>query len=402
MVGFIVGVGCSGLLKTRPGGWLPEVSSWRRGCEGAKLARVCVQGGRTRVGRNSAAGIVRMGLADPWSVPSAEVATQLFALSLFPYLAFLRDIGRKEVDCPRLAVAGFQFLLVFVGATIPAGIYAKVHYHDILANVDWLHGCAESMLTVTNLLILLGFKAALRAEAGDEVGAPQPNWGRSAAAIAGSCLLALAVSRLGLENSAPHAQPTNALSIVTWVIHVSSLIEWLGAMDLVWDRARRTGNEKWKSLTWGMVPLHTSGLIACTYHFFYNAPSLDILVAMQAGLTAFGNATMWWGANRIFKEAKAQQAGSGSGSRPKLSSPAASTVGAAARPSSATDAIVQRSTVGELTKVIVISILASVGLRYGTLFFDLPFEPSLTAAMALVLTPTALNITKWYLRGQRA
>lgn len=26
-------------------------------------------------------------------------------------------------------------------------------YHKSLANVDWLHGSAESMLTVTNLLI---------------------------------------------------------------------------------------------------------------------------------------------------------------------------------------------------------------------------------------------------------
>ncbi len=30
---------------------------------------------------------------------------------------------------------------------------AKLHYHTILANVDWLHGLAESNLTITNLLI---------------------------------------------------------------------------------------------------------------------------------------------------------------------------------------------------------------------------------------------------------
>jgi Protein of unknown function (DUF3593) len=33
------------------------------------------------------------------------------------------------------------------------GATAKLHYHTILANVDWLHGLAESNLTVTNLLI---------------------------------------------------------------------------------------------------------------------------------------------------------------------------------------------------------------------------------------------------------
>lgn len=39
--------------------------------------------------------------------------------------------------------------------------------------------------------------------------------------------------------------------------------------------------KEWKGLTWGMLPLHTSGLIACTYHVFYNAPKLVNLVAMQ-------------------------------------------------------------------------------------------------------------------------
>jgi hypothetical protein len=33
------------------------------------------------------------------------------------------------------------------------GIAAKTHYGTSLANVDWLHGSAESLLTITNLLI---------------------------------------------------------------------------------------------------------------------------------------------------------------------------------------------------------------------------------------------------------
>lgn len=42
-----------------------------------------------------------------------------------------------------------------------------------------------------------------------------------------------------------------------------------------------SGLKEWKGLTWGMLPLHTSGLIACTYHIFYNSPELISLVAMQ-------------------------------------------------------------------------------------------------------------------------
>ena len=102
---------------------------------------------------------------DPWGVTDAEYTTleaNLFAASLFPYLFFLFFLGKPETAFPKRALFGFKFLLVFVFATIPAGIYAKVHYSDILANVDWLHGGAESLLTITNLLIVLGMREGLR------------------------------------------------------------------------------------------------------------------------------------------------------------------------------------------------------------------------------------------------
>lgn len=84
----------------------------------------------------------------------------LFALSLFPYLGFLWFMTRSG-KFPRLAVIGFYVLLVFVAITIPAGIYAKVHYGEALANVDWLHGSAELFLTISNILVVLGFRQAI-------------------------------------------------------------------------------------------------------------------------------------------------------------------------------------------------------------------------------------------------
>lgn len=84
----------------------------------------------------------------------------LFALSLFPYLGFLWFLSRTK-QMPRLALMGFYGTLVFVAITIPAGIYAQVHYGKSLADVDWLHGSAESFLTVSNILLVLGFRQAL-------------------------------------------------------------------------------------------------------------------------------------------------------------------------------------------------------------------------------------------------
>jgi heme A synthase len=84
----------------------------------------------------------------------------LFALSLFPYLAFLWFIT-KSGQMPKLALWGFYGTLVFVGVTIPVGIYALRVYGTSLANVDFLHGGAESFLTIANILVVLGFKAAI-------------------------------------------------------------------------------------------------------------------------------------------------------------------------------------------------------------------------------------------------
>lgn len=86
--------------------------------------------------------------------------TTLFGLSLFPYVGFLWFLTRSQ-QMPRLALIGFYTTLVFVAVTIPAGIYAQVHYGESLANVDWLHGSAESFLTLANILVVLGFRQAI-------------------------------------------------------------------------------------------------------------------------------------------------------------------------------------------------------------------------------------------------
>ncbi|CAA2965739.1 DUF3593 domain-containing [Olea europaea subsp. europaea] len=94
---------------------------------------------------------------DPWApnIDSESIASQLFAFSLFPYLGFLYFITKSK-SAPKLTLFGFYFLLAFVGAT------TKVHYGTSLSNVDWLHGGAESLLTLTNLFIVLGLREALR------------------------------------------------------------------------------------------------------------------------------------------------------------------------------------------------------------------------------------------------
>ncbi|XP_023005556.1 uncharacterized protein LOC111498507 [Cucurbita maxima] len=117
----------------------------------------------------------------------------------------------------------------------------------------------------------------------------------SAAATAATELQSLGASSLQFN------EPQNALSLPTWAIHVSSVVEWITAMALVWQYGEKSGNESWKGLSWGMVPLLGGAFCACTWHFFYNSESLEVLVALQAILTAVGNATMCIAAFRIYK-----------------------------------------------------------------------------------------------------
>jgi hypothetical protein len=79
-----------------------------------------------------------------------------FVLSLIPYLAFLLWASKVRAF-PRLALLGFQLTLLFVAVTIVASIVAQRRYGELLANVDGLHGGAEAFLTLSNLLVVLGF-----------------------------------------------------------------------------------------------------------------------------------------------------------------------------------------------------------------------------------------------------
>ncbi len=98
----------------------------------------------------------------------------------------------------------------------------------------------------------------------------------------------------------------NALSIPTWMIHVSSVLEWIVAIILVWRYADVTGYRAWRSLSWGMLPSLISAMCACTWHFFDNDPQLDWIVTWQAATTLIGNLTLmaaaWW----IYRQAQAQ------------------------------------------------------------------------------------------------
>ena len=222
----------------------------------------------------------------------------LFQASLPAYLIFLYFLSYKKNNTPPLVFFGCAFLLVFVLLTIPAGIISKNTFSVILADSDWLHGSAESLLTCTNIMIVLGFRGALT---GDQDLADNSN-ARGLSAfwlVAVIATLAVGVS-LGFGAHTPFlgglgalevaAEPVNALSIPTWIVHWSTVFEFLIAMSLAWTYADAVGNPKWKGLTWGMFPSSVSSVFALTFHIFYN--QIPWILTGQAVCTFIGNSTL--------------------------------------------------------------------------------------------------------------
>jgi len=251
------------------------------------------------------AGLAQTSLLTSFSDQAGNINGVLFQASLPAYLAFLYFLNYKKNNTPPLVFFGFAFLLAFVLLTIPSGVISKNTFGVILADSDWLHGSAESLLTCTNIMIVLGFRGALT---GDRDLADNGT-ARGISAlwmVAVVATLAVGVS-LGFEAHTPFlsglgaldfpAEPVNALSIPTWIVHWSTVFEFLIAMSLAWTYADAVGNPKWKGLTWGMFPSSISSVFALTFHIFYN--QIPWILTGQAICTFVGNCTLALATYRI-------------------------------------------------------------------------------------------------------
>ena len=82
--------------------------------------------------------------------------TALFAASIFPYAIFLFYLYKiKSVN--KLVKTGYSLTVLFVFITIVLSIYTLNYFNKTLVEVDFLHGLAESFLTLSDFVILFGF-----------------------------------------------------------------------------------------------------------------------------------------------------------------------------------------------------------------------------------------------------
>ena len=82
--------------------------------------------------------------------------TVLFSASIFPYAIFLFYLYKiKSVN--NLIKTGYSLTVLFVFITIVVSIYTLNYFNKTIVEVDFLHGFAESFLTLSDFIILLGF-----------------------------------------------------------------------------------------------------------------------------------------------------------------------------------------------------------------------------------------------------
>ena len=82
--------------------------------------------------------------------------TLLFAASIFPYSIFLFYLYKIK-SIHKLVKTGFSLTVLFVFITIVVSIFTLNYYDKTLVEVDFFHGLAESFLTLSDFVILLGF-----------------------------------------------------------------------------------------------------------------------------------------------------------------------------------------------------------------------------------------------------
>ena len=420
--------------------------------------------------------------ATSWLDVSRDQAEQLagpfFGASLFPYLAFLWLLARPANETPKGVTVGFATCLLFVFLTIPAAIAAQVLYGVSLADSDWLHGSAESLLTITNLVTVVAFRQALSVQERNFIAAQSESQTTSATmnkiplpssatmwspmiwlvtVLTGIAVATAVVPALNDPSvhtpylggfldlptqfessliSPPHTDPENSLTVATWIIHISSLVEFLVAMGFCWRWADVTQNPTWRGLTWGLLPLHSSGITACTYHLFYN--QIPILVPLQALLTCIGNTTAAWATYRIarsngwsptdedeeepewvaFLDQITNSVGLSSSSTNNIVGndgvndefDSAAVEKSVSSSGAQSPSLVGFEDLGQalagdndysfLLKLFVGCAVASYAIKYGELFFDFPFEANVYAGFGFILLPSMLNAYKWYRRSE--
>ena len=94
------------------------------------------------------------------------------------------------------------------------------------------------------------------------------------------------------------------LSFGTWIIHISSVLEWIIAIFIIYEISSFNKFKSFFFLSLAMVPNLIGAMCAITWHIYDNPSELYGLVTLQGIFTILGNTTLAIAAFYIFRESK--------------------------------------------------------------------------------------------------
>ena len=92
------------------------------------------------------------------------------------------------------------------------------------------------------------------------------------------------------------------LSFGTWLIHISSVIEWIFTIFVIYKISNYKKYNLFFWLSLAMVPNLIGAMCASTWHIYDNQDALYGLVTLQGMFTFIGNSTLALASFTIFKK----------------------------------------------------------------------------------------------------
>ena len=97
------------------------------------------------------------------------------------------------------------------------------------------------------------------------------------------------------------------LSFGTWIIHISSVIEWIYAIFIIYKISNFKKLKIYYWLSLSMIPNLIGAMCAITWHIFDNQTALYGLVTLQGIFTFIGNSTLAVATIAIYKKTESYE-----------------------------------------------------------------------------------------------
>ena len=94
------------------------------------------------------------------------------------------------------------------------------------------------------------------------------------------------------------------LSFTTWLIHISSVLEWIIAIFVINKISQENNYKSFYWLSLAMIPNLIGAMSAITWHIYDNQITLYGLVSLQGLFTLIGNTTLAISTFYIYKSSK--------------------------------------------------------------------------------------------------